>query len=224
MDELHEIIEKLPKKVREIFYSDEYLAKLKALSDKHGLNVEQSGILLEEVVYTMAGLTHPDDFVDEIRAELKIPKEKATLIAKDVDSEILHGIREELMRIYDGEEVGDDSPGKRKDAVAPKDRDTILGEIENPTPITKVGEFREVHTIVKNGELATVTSNGSISEDVREVRNLLEEIEAPSPATARRSVLEDKLGQGVRIPSEEKTEEPKSEWKQPIDPYREPLS
>jgi len=218
MEELQNIINKLPINVKDILYSDEYFAKFKSIADKFGLNTEQSGILMEELVYVMAGLTHPDDFIEELQKELGFDRGKAIEVGSEIDNVILKSIRADLIRIYNGEETGE---GGRVNEDGDIDRDEIMRGIEDPGTIHKVGEIIESHDFIESQPSSEFV--GSVSGEQRD--EMLKEIENPEPAVPKKTLLEDKLGTVVKADREEKTEseETPPTWKQPIDPYREAI-
>ncbi|PIP87452.1 hypothetical protein COW81_00260 [Candidatus Campbellbacteria bacterium CG22_combo_CG10-13_8_21_14_all_36_13] len=229
MQELQEIIEKLPPKVQEILYSDEYFAKFKSITNKFDLNVEQSGILMEELVYVMAGLTHPDDFIGEIQKELGLDTAKASEIGVEIDNVILKSIRADLIKIYNGE-YEDENPNDKsqnsktiaEETAENMSRDSLLSEIEDPGTIHKAGEITEDHSFI-NAEIQT---NQETPSDLQQRDDMIKEIENPAPAVPKKTLLEDKLGSVVKTEREERSEneEVAPTWKQPIvDPYREPI-
>jgi len=225
MEELQKIISELPPHIQDLLYSDEYLAKFKAISDRFGFNVEQSGILMEEFIYVMAGLTHPDDFVSELHKELNIPKERAVEIGTAIDTEMLKPIRADLVKIYEGEKVENGKWKMENEKIenGKMERDQLLHEIENPEIIKMIGEIEETYTAKSDGAVQT---ESPIEEPNTPREEILQEIETPHATAPRQTLLADKLGATVRLPREEKKEDgnKQAEWRQPIDPYREPLS
>ena len=221
MDKLQKIIEKLPPHIQDILYSDEYFAKFKGLSDSFGLNVEQSGILMEELVYVMAGLTHPDDFVHEIQKEVGLDKEQAEKITQEIDNKILKSIKADLIRIYNGEADIENPKSQSQNPKTTNDevegninRDVLLSEIENPRS-------------VQDSSMTEIPSSMAVDgDDIHNTpqEDLLKEVENPQPAQARGDLIGDKLQSTMTVPKKKvENDETKAEWKQPIDPYREAI-
>jgi len=161
MEELKQIIEKLPKKVKGALYSDEYLTKFNSIAQKHGLNTEQSGILMEELVYVMAGITHPNDFVDEIKKELELSEEKSIDITKDINSEILNEIKEILINSYENEDFINDEEDENS-----IERDQLLKDIEDPTtPVKQISPEKPTVLEDKLGGPVKLNSEKKVIED-----------------------------------------------------------
>ncbi len=130
-EEFEKIIDKMPQAVREIFESPEYYAKFTAIGEKNGLNVEQTGDLMTEVVLVMAGLTHPENFLEELRDTESLPKEKILEIAKDVEEQIFAPIKQELIKNYEN-----DTEYFEEEDIESSEREGILKEIEDPVQKT----------------------------------------------------------------------------------------
>lgn len=220
MEDLQQIIKKLPQHIQDILYSDEYLARFQAITEAFGLNIEMSGRLMEELVYVMAGLTHPDDFVKEIQKELSLDREQAEKITREIDEKILKSIKADLIKIYDGEEVenprlkAQDSNTIDDSSEENMDRDSLLSEIENP----KSAKESTMTEVIQNTEIDNNEMHNTSQE------NLLKEMENPKPVAPRGDLVGDKLKAPMNVPKKKvEVDETKGDWKQPIDPYREAI-
>ena len=95
---------------------------IKSIGDRHGLHIDQLGILEEEIGLVMSGKGPADDFVSNIENRLDISTQHAIDLATDVNVEIFIPARQSTFN-------------KRSDPEKGISREDILSEIENPTPV-----------------------------------------------------------------------------------------
>lgn len=97
----------LPEDVRKAITATPWKDKLAQISRKHNLHIDQEGHLGEEAVIVMFGLDHPDNLVYNIAQNVEVSKEKAEVIAEDLNNEIFLKVRESLKKIFEEREEGD---------------------------------------------------------------------------------------------------------------------
>ena len=210
---LEEIIKKLPHHIQEVLQSPEHFKLFESITRSYDLNIEESGRLMEEFIYVVAGLTHPDNFVDEIQKALSIPREKALEITKDIDDMILKPIKKDLVELYNGEGKNLEEKGYNTAPTGEEERDALLKEIENPSPLKNTPSPQKKESVEERPRDETTSYD-----------TLLEEIETPHKTPSRQDVVAQKLSSPVKIEKvEKKKDEAESSLKQPIDPYREPV-
>ena len=95
----------LPRNIQDAITSTDLAPKFQKIADKHGLHIDQNSNLQTETILVMLGLETVDDFLDNVQKGLEINREKAILIAKDVNTEILDSIRESLKKIQAQQEA-----------------------------------------------------------------------------------------------------------------------
>lgn len=98
------IFESLPQELKDAIMSVETSEKLRAVTGKNSLMLDQATELGDEVGLLMLGITKQKDFLKNIEKRLEINEEKALAIAKDVNTEILDSIRESLRKIQEQQE------------------------------------------------------------------------------------------------------------------------
>ena len=110
--------------------------KLRKISDKHNLHIDQAGHLGEETVLVMFGIEHANNLVANITKHAEVTEEKAEAIAEDLNREIFLKVRESLKKI--SEERSESGGGlleERKDTKTTEEeilkREDILREIED---------------------------------------------------------------------------------------------
>lgn len=142
--------EQLPEDIREAIMATPWREKLKQISDRHNLHIDQAGHLGEETVLVMFGIEHADNLIANIAKHAEISEEKAEAIAEDLNREIFLKVRESLKKIFEerdekGEDssfLGDSLLGKRdkketegsllgKTGEEELNRESILREIED---------------------------------------------------------------------------------------------
>jgi len=156
----------------------------------------------------MIGLEPAEDFVNNLKSNLNIKEELAAAIANDINELIFDKIRRVMM---------DNSEKDTQTSEEKLDKDSILQEIENPTPTFKP------------------------STEKTEAKDILPEIAPPQALTEytptvlpKKSIIEQKLTEPTRIPPKEielstrripQTQNtPTSlQKKYTTDPYKEPI-
>src|ERR1035437_7494427 len=109
---IKEQMEKLPPEVKELFTDPELGNKIINIGKKNGINnIEQLGLFQTETYLVMLGLVHPDEYQNELKDRLNINDEKANIITKDVNEQMLSKILEKLKETYkEGENLEDILP------------------------------------------------------------------------------------------------------------------
>ncbi len=141
--EIKDQIASLPERVRAIIASTDITGEIIKIKEKHHLMLDQISTLEIETMMVMIGLEPAEDFVDNLQENLKIDEKKAIDIANDVNESIFKEIRHAMME-QDTEEEGEE------DGKETLNKDSILWEIENPTPISQtIKPFIKVEDAVK---------------------------------------------------------------------------
>jgi hypothetical protein len=203
--ELKRKYDSLPGDLKRAIDSTEVPEKIRAIATKNGLHIDKIGILEEEVGLVMLGSAHMAEFVDRIEERLSISTEKAMDITTQVNLEIFLPIRESLMKISSEE----DSPQviETSNNEQQVSRDTIMAEIENPTPMR-----------------APITVETPGPARPREIITTPQERQQ----TVVDNFIASKLSETVSIPSENikavNTKIPEKPKGYSADPYREPIA
>jgi len=98
-EELQARFEELPPEVQEAVTSSEVQAKIKGISEKHSLHIDQFGALVDEIGLVMLGFQRSSMFITDLITRLEIPQKDAASIAQDVNTEIFSAIRKHLQEI-----------------------------------------------------------------------------------------------------------------------------
>lgn len=111
--------------------------KLRALSEKYKLHLDQWVLLENEIMLTLLGLEEPQDMAENVAREVEVDKELAQQIVNDIAVQIFQPIREQLQgtlqKTGDRREtvevptIGTDQAQKRQEAI-----DTLLKKEKLP--------------------------------------------------------------------------------------------
>lgn len=92
-------IQELPPYVREAIAEAQATAKLRGISARHHLRVDQQAVVEREVMLVMLGFTNEASFVKNLMSQAKITEEGAQSLAQDIGGEIFSHIRIAMQRM-----------------------------------------------------------------------------------------------------------------------------
>ena len=244
--------EQLPEDVRGAITATPWREKLKKISEKHNLHIDQAGHLGEETAIVMFGLDHTDNLVANIAKHVEVSEEKAKAIAEDLNREIFLKVRESLKKIFEERGAEESSflagsllGGKDKKTAEEEEtlkREDILREIEDkehhnlPTvskqelhleasPPSEISE--QVSFQNTDGNAQTVKPDEAITQSPQKKSVPQEEI----VRTMEKDIFKTKMGGMVSVPKETveindakpPAKKLPSDVGNKIDPYRERL-
>lgn len=120
---LQEKFNLLPEELKNAITSVEVGDRITQIAGKYSLRIDQSGILDEEIIRVMVGMTHPDLFTNKLKGRLGLDTETVENIVQDINTGVFLPVRKSLMELHEKEAVQEKHPSKEE----------ILHEIENPT-------------------------------------------------------------------------------------------
>lgn len=196
---LEEKFSKLPDEIQDVVLSSDTSEKIEVIGKKYNLLIDKIGLLDDETKYLMLGITQPDKYVESLQKNLSLDQKTAESIAKDINDQVLLAIRESLQKIQPSQE---ESPEVAQD-VPNSERDSILHDIENPTPTLERGGMSIVG-LPQDHPMRSATDNF--------VANKLSTPNVSSTETAI-----------IKMPPQN-PEAPSGQKKYSTDPYREPIN
>ncbi len=104
---IDERLSKLPPYIKTTLDNIKWGEEILAIGKKHGLHVDEMGILQTETVMVLVGLVHPDEYPKNLKQELHIPREKIDEIVNDINEHILKNVRQALIDFLTTEEKGE---------------------------------------------------------------------------------------------------------------------
>jgi len=237
-DILKEQLAILPKSVVEAILATDYKSKLREITNRQRLLIDQAGKLEMETTLVMIGLEPLADFISNLQKTLELPVTRAEEVAKDVSESIFKPIRDslyamnqemesDLNAVPTEEKLINEAPRSTDSNDSDLNREQILSEIENPSLIKST---------LMPASLATKTTGIATSES-KEIETLDEvpyqqDIKIKTAAIVPvSSDLETKMA-GITITSQQKVRAepeyklPETEKKRPssgVDPYREEI-
>lgn len=99
----------LPKDIQQALASSETAERIKNISQRNGLNLDQEERLKTEVAITLFAFEHYSDFIENIRRELEVDLNKAQKVGQEINSEVFRPIKQAL-RIAHGTTGGETLP------------------------------------------------------------------------------------------------------------------
>ncbi len=153
-------IAKLPPEIKEVLSKADWSAKMTEIGKKYQLHLDQLGAFQTETMLVLIGLTHPNQYMEELKKHLNVSEGLATTLAGEVNEQILKGVRQKLIETYNSGELENkpaaaeseselstieegvlkksdieiDKPKMelRAPSIVETDRTKLLTEIENP--------------------------------------------------------------------------------------------
>ena len=126
--EIEARFEQLPPEIQAAVTSSDVQEKIRAISERHHLHIDQFGELVDEIGLVMMGLQKSANFVSDLVSRLSIASSEAQAIAQEVSTEIFSSIRSYL------ENVDPNAPSTANTDMSPTHAET-LSAIENPESI-----------------------------------------------------------------------------------------
>ena len=227
----------LPEDVKQAIISVNYKTKLKEITQRQNLLIDQAGALEMETTLVMIGLEPLADYIDNLQRELDIPLVRAKEIAADVNKNIFQTIRDSLQMMNDetSAPITDNEAKKgylgwgneeKNGEETNLDRNQVLNEIENPKIIRDGDRSMNFKPEVPQAKTTTIeikptqeieTIPGQGVKDV--VRSINMDI-----LTAKMTGATTTSQQIINTKPESKLPEIKKRPFGGVDPYRESLS
>ena len=123
----------LPPKLQEAITSTDVTSKLRELTQKHRLHIDQGQKLENETYMVLLGIEDAEKYEGNLQRELKIPHEEAKKVAQDVAKEIFLSIREALKKTA----VPSQEPVQKTETYeqhVAKEADSVTPAIPPPPP------------------------------------------------------------------------------------------
>lgn len=90
----------LPEPLKDIIFAPETSEKYDQLAIRFQLNEKQRDTLSAQTTFLLMGLRNPQELVTALAAELGIDKEKASLIAQDLNRDLFAQVKDDLKSLY----------------------------------------------------------------------------------------------------------------------------
>ena len=105
--EITERFATLPKVVQDAITSADIEKRLRTVSDKHKLHIDQWQILQNEVMLTLLGMQDVSELAEEIHSAVGITTEEANSLTEDLNTIVFEPIRQELERQLESPDAKD---------------------------------------------------------------------------------------------------------------------
>ncbi len=127
----------LPEAIQKAVTDASVEKKLRALSAKHKLHLDQWVLLENEIMLTLLGLEDPKEMAKNISKEVGIEKDLAQKLVNDIAIEIFKPIREQMQGTLDSQSIKRETI---KTGVAAKGSTVVKKVTPSDTSAYKVGE------------------------------------------------------------------------------------
>lgn len=159
--EKDERFESLPGDIQEAITSAEVGSKVAALAQKYKLHIDKASELSDETGLVMLGITHPQDFLGNIKRRLQLPEDMARDLVSDVNEQIFKSIRGSLKKIH---QMAEDEATAQKESVS-----SVYSSISQPPanqmtplPLTKEvsAETPEIESVLGSEDSKILADSG----------------------------------------------------------------
>jgi len=195
-------LKNLSKETKDFLFSEECIESVQQIGKSHGLLLDKLGILEDAIFLVAYGLIPSAKFVGVIQSKLGLSKDEAFKIGDEVNTSVFLKIR-----IISQQTKGPEANVEEAFSTPEPNRDSILAEIENPTP--------SVHPITVAD--APVSGPAMTREIVTETKE-----------TVAHDFIGSKLTETVALPSQKASVTLKTPEVKPktysADPYREAIN
>lgn len=127
-------IEKLPPEIQKVLRDTDWQSKMLAIGKKYSLHIDQLDTFQMETMLTLIGLTHPDEYVTELKSRLGVSENLAQALALEVNEQIMKSIRSQLIDVYNTPETIKQNVSPLATAKTPENltpsENTVLKESE----------------------------------------------------------------------------------------------
>jgi hypothetical protein len=144
-EEIQAQFEKLPTEVQAAVSSTDVNNKIEAISQRHGLHMDQLSELVDEIGLIMMGLRKSSLFTSDLCSRLSVDRTVAQKIAQDVGNEIFSAIKKQLMELQ--RNIVDSAEGSVTENQN-SDFQSIGGFTVEPSPMTARQQSEE--TTIEN--------------------------------------------------------------------------
>ncbi|MES2224001.1 MAG: hypothetical protein V4469_03680 [Patescibacteria group bacterium] len=157
-DQYSKIFWKLPTEIRDVISSVETTTHINIIGKKHNLQIDKIGDLVDITLDVIMGIVATKDFIKEIQNDLHLSALEASVLSRDIDENIFKPIKDQMVQLYAGRAPHKPSSSlvqyyEEDDEHPSLDKQTLLKEIEDPTPSEVKTET--VVTMVKNTKIDT---------------------------------------------------------------------
>ena len=115
-------LSKLPPKLKQAILSADTQSAIENIHQKYKLHIDKLGNLEDITLDVLYGIVKPQEYVDKLETELGVDRATAAGITVDMNSSLFQPLRDSLSEI---------SPVGAQSSI---DRNSLLREIQNPTP------------------------------------------------------------------------------------------
>ena len=111
-EQIAQMYDNLPEDIKDAIFGLEMNEIVEKIGRENQLNIEQIGDLANETGMVMLGVTHPNEFIGNLADRLEVDKEKARVIAQEINEQIFKKVRDSIRKIHNTREEAEEEPTK----------------------------------------------------------------------------------------------------------------
>ena len=217
-EQIGQMYDNLPEDLKEAIFSLDMSEIVEKIGREKQLNIEQIGDLANETGMVMLGVTHPNEFIANLADRLEVDKEKARVIAGEINEQIFKPVRESIRKIHSMREE-EEQVRDVGHSVSNTNREDILKDIEKDytkeeggVPNIMRGDANPFEDKMKEGVFKVPTEERHYIEEKPEEKKL-------EAGVASNEVRKENQKQPpANLPTQENLKK-----YQGFDPYKEPI-
>lgn len=247
-----ELFRKLPEDLQSAIVSVDSFEKIQALGKKYKLHIDKVALLGDETGLVMFGITHPKDFMDNLKRRLEMPEETARELVADINEQIFGPIRGSMKKMSDEQKETNNKQQITNNGNRDQGKQDISYVLQD-TRLTEADEKILAESGIEITNNNKQITNNETQENQLQKDELIEGLENPSDIKQNGAGMpagfalvkstpmdlstivspEQKLETAVRMPMAQSTYQGKSLPQKPTeaeqkkytdDPYREPIN
>jgi hypothetical protein len=123
----------LPPEIQKVLLSTDLSKSLEEVVNRNKLMIDQAGTLESETLLILLGVEPLDKFIDNLTKNLGVSREKAVILAHDIDELIFKNMREALKKVDALAKVSEET----NESISKPNKESVLAGIENPGTIAE---------------------------------------------------------------------------------------
>ncbi len=178
---------KLPPKLQEAITSTEVALKLREISQKYRLHIDQGQILENETYMVLLGIEQSENYKENLKKELRISEENAIKISNDVAKEIFLSVRNILKETTtippkkDTKNINITPIGVKPDDKIIPTKKTPISYLNEDSTITHKPKTGDSSQGIVSGDRSS--SQGIVSDDSQGIKPIDQGIDKDQPST-----------------------------------------
>ncbi len=138
----------LPQAIKDLLLSEKLVDDVEGIAKHHGLRPEEYGLLLRATTQLLEGNMPATEYMASLVGELDLSREKAALVAQDINQNIFNPVKEELKQVHavNGAKDGVTPPQPLPKVASSSHLSSNPVATATPAPLPKLSEIAAAYT------------------------------------------------------------------------------